>query len=104
MKYKKYWKFGENIEKFYSREIYLDFLKTCLRIFEQSLKEDILKDKRFITYLSAGVVYYQLILRNFINVNIKDICMLYHMTEEQVLEYYKEIKNLLGKKNMIKVI
>ena len=97
-------KFGENIEKFYSKEIYLDFLKTCLRIFELSLKEDILKDKRFITYLSAGVVYYQLILRNFINVNIKDICMLYHISEEHVLEYYKKIKNLMGEKNMVKVI
>ena len=49
-------------------------------------------ENKFVTYLSAGIVYYQLILRNFININIKDICLLYHMNEEQVLDFYEKVK------------
>ena len=90
-------KFGENIEKFYSREIYHDFIKSSLSLFETCLKEELITDNKFVTYLSGGIVYYQLILRNFVNINIKDICLLYHMTEEQVINYYEKVKDLLSK-------
>ncbi len=88
-------KFGENIEKFYSKNIYNDFIKSSIKLFETAVKSNIIEDSKFITYLSAGIVYYQLILRNFVNVNIKDICQLYHMNEEQVLDYYEKIKTLV---------
>ena len=68
-------KFGENIEKFYSREIYEEFLKSSLSLFEKSLKNNIITDNKFVTYLSGGIVYYQLMLRNFININLKDVCL-----------------------------
>tara|TARA_B100000676_G_C18061517_1_gene838104 strand:- start:226 stop:1533 length:1308 start_codon:yes stop_codon:yes gene_type:complete len=90
-------KFSENIEKFYSNEIYLDFKKSCLKLFELALKSNVIEDHKFITYLSAGVIYYQLILRSFININIKDICQLYHMNTDQVKEYYDKVKVLKSK-------
>lgn len=89
-------KFGESIEKFYSREIYEDFIKSSLSLFETCLKEEVITDNKFVTYLSGGIVYYHLILKNFVNVSIKDICLLYHMTEQQVLEYYDKVKSLLS--------
>ena len=51
--------------------------KSSLSLFEKCLKEEIITDNKFVTYLS-GIVYYQLILRNFININIKDVSLLYH--------------------------
>ena len=92
-------KFAENIDKFYSNDIYQDFLKSSLSLFEKCLKEEIITDNKFVTYLSGGIVYYQLILRNFININIKDVSLLYHMTEEQILEYYEKVKKLISQKH-----
>jgi len=90
-------KIGENIQKFYSVEACKEFIKSSLEILEVSLKENILDDKKHITYLSGGIVYYQLILRNFTNISIKDICVIYNMNETQVLEYYEKVKKLLSK-------
>ena len=87
-------KFSDSIEKFYSSEIHQDFLKTSLKLFDLALKMNVIEDKKFITYLSAGVVYYQLIVRSFINIGIKDICQLYHIPEDKVTEYYDKVKNL----------
>ena len=92
-------KFSENIDKFYSNDIYQDFIKSSLSLFEKCLKEEIINDNKFVTYLSGGIVYYQLILRNFININIKDVSLLYHMTEEQILEYYEKVKKLIAQKH-----
>lgn len=88
-------KFGENIEKFYSKDIYNDFIKSSIQLFEIAVKSNLINDNKFITYLSAGIVYYQLILRNFVNVNIKDICQLYHMNEDLVIEYYEKVKTIV---------
>jgi transcription initiation factor TFIIB len=88
-------KFSDNIEKFYTFEVYEDFLSSCISLFELSLKKNVIDDKKYITYLSAGVVYYQLILRSFMNINIKDICQLYHITEDIVKEFYEKIKKII---------
>lgn len=88
-------KFSDNIEKFYSNEIYEDFLRSCIKLFELCLKKNVINDKKYITYLSAGIVYYQLILRSFMNINIKDICQLYHVNDEVVKEYYEKVKSIV---------
>ena len=90
-------KFAENIEKFYSVDIYKNFIKSSISLFEKCLKEEVITDSKFVTYLSGGIVYYQLILRNFVNINIKDVCLLYHMNEDLVIEYYEKVKLSLAK-------
>jgi len=89
-------RFSENIDKFYTDEIYQDYIKSSIEILEKALKENFLEDNKFITYLSAGIVYYQIILKNLININIKDICLIYHMSDEKILEYYEKVKILLS--------
>lgn len=88
-------KFSENIDKFYSNNIYQDFVKSSIELFEKLLKQNILEDNKFVTYLSGGIVYYQIILKNLTNLNIKDICLIYNISDEKVLEYYEKIKKII---------
>ena len=88
-------KISDNIDKIYSKKIHNDFLKSSLNIFEKIMKSGIINDKKFITYFSAGVIHYQILKKKYFNISIKDICILYHMTESDVVKYYKKIEDFL---------
>ena len=90
---------SDNIDKIYSKDIHNDFLKASLSIFSKLTKNNLIEDNKFITYYSAGVIQYQIILKNYLNINTKEISILYHMSEENVLKYYQKVDNFMSNIN-----
>ena len=85
------YKFSKNIIKFYNKEIYNIFLKNSLELFEKSISNNILKNIKNVTFLSAGVIFYNIKLFKLDSLNITNIINIYQIKEKNILYYYNKI-------------
>ena len=86
------YKFSKNIMKFYNRDVYDNFLKHSLELFEKSISNNILNNIKYVTYLSAAVIFYNIKLFKLDTFNITNIINIYQLKEKNILYYYNKIK------------
>ena len=86
------YRFSNNIIKYYNKEIYNNFLTNCLKLFEKSISEGILDNIKYVSFLSASVILYNLKIFNLKNLSITDIINIYQLKESNILHYYNKIK------------
>ena len=78
--------------------IHNKFLQGCLILFKKCISDNLLKNTKHVTFLSAGVVYYMIKEFKFDNLSINNITTLYNIQETNVINMYKLIKENEDKK------
>ena len=92
-------KFSNSLIKYFNSEIHNKFLQSCLILFKKCISDNLLKNTKHVTFLSAGVVYYMIKEFKFDNLSINNITTLYNIQENNVLNMYKLIKENEDKNN-----
>jgi len=91
-------KFSEIIGKYYNHTTYQNFFHSCVSMFQKIVKSkeinNILKNERFIIYLSTGIVYYFINKFDLKNVGFKEITNIFHIKNKYILEYHDIVKSL----------
>ena len=84
-------KFSNSLIKYFNSEIHNKFLQNCLDLFQKCIANDLLENTKYVTFLSAGVVYYNIKKFKFDNLNISNITNLYNIQENNILNSYNKI-------------
>lgn len=87
------YKFSKNLTKFYNKDIHDIFINSSLKLFEKCIENNLLKNIKFVIYLSGGVLLYNLRKMNLDNFKINNIINIYQVKEKQILHYCEIIKN-----------
>ena len=82
------YRFSKNILKYYNKDIYNNFVTNSLKLFEKSVSNNILDNIKYVTFLSASIILYNIELCNLSNLNINDIINVYQIKKNKIMFYY----------------